>query len=534
MTNTNSYLVSKYLFLDVKYDAYKSKFEKINLISDNNKLEFVGSFDEVFNLLKKYTGEVYIFDSKLFYKSVFLNFPSVDISSILLLDISIAKALSNSESQKEIQLQIDSGNYNSLISHLELALLDRIKTLWFQVESPLTYILAKMELNGVYIDQKKLLDIQIELGNMIEELETSILLLIGKDININSTKQLGEVLVEKGYNLGKKGKSGNVSTDRDTLESLLIEDQLGLIKKLLVYRTITKLQSGFAIPLLNLVDKKTSRIHTTYDQTSVPTGRISSNSPNLQNIPIKDDIYGKKMRSCFSCEIGNILIGADYSQAELRFLAHFTQDDTLLEIFKSGQDVHARTAAEIFEIHIGDVTESQRRVGKTLNFALLYQQGTFSTAKQLGVTVKEAKEYTDRYFARFNKVKPFIEKTLAQATDEGYVETYSGRRRYFTNLKSTNHFLKTLDQRAAFNAVLQGSNADIIKLAMLGIEKRFETEEISYKLVLQVHDELVLEVSEGDKEKAKKILKQEMELGQPLYVPLEVDVGIGKDWSELK
>jgi DNA polymerase I len=533
MQNIDSLLSSKYIFLDVRYDVSKSFIVKINLSSGDKVLEYTDNLNMVINFLKVFTGDIYIFDAKIFYRSIMLHFQYDSVPSIYLFDILVIKSLCSPDTQKEIQSLLDNKNYDSIIECLK-TLPIRINKLWREVESPLTYILAKIELNGVYIDQQKLLDIQMELGDTIKELEIGILSLIGKDININSTKQLGEVLVEKGYNIVKKGKSGNFSTDRDTLELLVLQDDTGLIKKILSYRTTTKLQSGFAIPLLNLVDKKTSRIHTTYDQISVPTGRISSNSPNLQNIPIKNDIYGKKMRSCFSCEAGDVLIGADYSQAELRFLAHFTKDETLLEIFESGQDVHARTAAEIFEIPIQDVTKSQRRVGKTLNFALVYQQGTFGTAKQLGVTVKEAQIYVDRYFTRFASVKPYIEETLTNAANDGYIETYSGRRRYFTNLKSSNHFLKTMDQRAAFNAVLQGSNADIIKLAMLNLDKRFESEKINYRLVLQVHDELVIEVSLADSDIAKKILKEEMELSQPLFVPLEVDVGVGKDWSELK
>jgi DNA polymerase I len=534
MSEIDTIINSDFIFVDAQYDISNIFLEKLTLVSNLKTLAFEADFIQILSFLSNFSGKVYVFDAKKLYKNTLINYPTIDCSLLNLLDISVAKSLCINETAKTIQQKIDNCEFISVVELLESSLPERVSTLWHTVESPLALLLAKIELNGVYVDQQKLTNIQAELGSAISGLESEIQSNLGANINLNSTKQLGEVLVEKGYSLGKKGKSGNVSTDRSVLEMLVPEDESGLIKKILEYRTVNKLQSGFAVPLLNLVDKKTSRIHTTYDQTSVPTGRISSNSPNLQNIPIKDDIYGKKMRSCFACEDGNILIGADYSQAELRFLAHFTKDETLLEVFKSGQDVHSRTAAEIFEIPIEEVSKVQRRVGKTLNFALLYQQGTFGTAKQLGITVKEAQGYTDRYFARFSKVKPFIEETLEKATNEGYVETYSGRRRYFTNLKSSNHFLKMIDQRAAFNAVLQGSNADIIKMAMLGLEKRFKLEKIDYRLVLQVHDELVIEVCEKDKELAAKILKEEMELGQPLFVPLEVDVDVGKDWSELK
>lgn len=523
----------KNLIIDVLYGTNLG-LEKITLSHSGSSLIVTENFEDIFTFLIRFSGSIYLFDAKSLYKAILKNYSSIDASALQLLDLSMARSLSDPDTSKKIQVSFDDQKFEQLIDILENLLPVRIKKLWQSTESPLAYILAKVELNGVFIDQNALIDIQTELSENIITLETSILDLLETDLNINSTKQLGQALVQKGYNLGKKGKSGNISTDRAILETLLENDEIGLIKQILEHRTYIKLLSGFVKPILELLDKQTSRIHTTYDQTVVPTGRISSNSPNLQNIPIKNDIYGKKIRACFAAESGNVLVGADYSQAELRFLAHFTQDETLLEIFKSGQDVHIRTAAEIFEIPITEVTKAQRRVGKTLNFALLYQQGTFGTAKQLGVTVKEAQGFVDRYFARFTKVKPFIEETLEKAANDGYVETYSGRRRYFTNLKSSNHFLKTLDQRAAFNAVLQGSNADIIKLVMLNLEKRFNLEKINYKLVLQVHDELVIEVAAKDSQKASEILKIEMELGQPLYVPLEVDVGVGNNWSELK
>jgi DNA polymerase I len=524
----------KYIYLDVIYATGPDTIEKIVIITSDKTLEINQGFDEFFAFLTKFVGDIFTNNSKQLYKIILTHFPLVDSQEIHFVDVQIAKVLSDIEQTKIIQTLLDNRDFIGVIHTIDKTLPESLKKLWREVESPLVYILAKIELNGVFIDQNKLKDIQSELDRQIISLEQSITQMIDKPININSTKQLGEALAEKGYNLGKKGKSGNLSTDRETLELLIADDTSGLIKKILEYRTYTKLQSGFVVPLLDLVDKKTSRIHTTYDQMIVPTGRISSNSPNLQNIPVKDDIYGKKIRSCFAAEPGNILIGADYSQAELRFLAHFTQDETLLEVFRSGQDIHSRTASEIFEIPLSEVTSSQRRVGKTLNFALLYQQGTFSTAKQLGITTKEAQVYIDKYFARFTKVKPFIEKVLLDGAEKGYVETFSGRRRYFANLKVPNRFLRAMDERAAFNAVLQGSNADITKLAMLHLEKRFRKEKIDYRLVLTVHDELVVEVNEKYIEIGKRILQEEMELGQPLFVPLEVCVSAGKNWAETK
>jgi DNA polymerase-1 len=409
----------------------------------------------------------------------------------------------------------------------------KLLDLWQNIESPVAVILGQMELGGVYIDRDKLKIVSDELQTGSIQLQTEVLdLLEAPTLNLNSPSQLGVVLVERGFKL-KKTASGKISTDREVLEGWEATDETGVIAKILEYRTLSKLFSTYTDSFLKLLDEN-SRIHGTYNQVQAATGRLSSNNPNLQNIPIRNPKYGPLIRSTFSAPENRVIIAADYSQMELRLLAHFCQDPVLIDAFAQNQDIHARTSSEIFEVEIDQVTKEQRRLGKTLNFALLYQQGPQATAKQLGIKNKEASAYIEKYFNRFAKVKPFIEETIENARKNGCIETYFGRRRYFENLNSGNDFLRKIDERAAFNAVLQGSNADIIKLAMINLETRLKAEKLDGFMVLQVHDELVLEVAQNQAEEIKKVLIEEMEVKQPLKVPILVEAGIGKNWAEAK
>ncbi len=418
--------------------------------------------------------------------------------------------------------------------NLESNLVKSLHKLWLEIENPLAMVLAKMELNGVYLDQKQLESISKELADYIQKYEKEIKTELGNpEINIASTQQLGQALAAKGYKLGKTS-GGGVSTDRGTLDKLLLGDESGLIAKIIEHRTLSKLKSTYTDTLVKMIDPKDKRLHGEFNQTIAATGRLSSANPNMQNIPIKNAQYGKLIRSCFASEVGNTLIAADYSQIELRFLAHFSKDPVLLESFEKGQDVHARTAAELFEIPLDSVTGEQRRLGKTLNFALVYQQGAYATAQMLGISNKEGVEFMKKYFQKLPRVKPYVDEVLEKAKQDGFVETFWGRRRYFKNLNSPAVMLRKIDERAAFNAVLQGSNADLIKIAMINLQNRFEKEKLEAKIILQVHDELVVEVKESLAEKVKKIMLQEMVLDQPLIVPIVVEAGIGKNWAECK
>jgi DNA polymerase I len=409
----------------------------------------------------------------------------------------------------------------------------QLTKLWLDIESPLTTVLAKMELAGVYINKQKLSETAADLTKQSKALEKEILSLLNtENINLNSSQQLADALQKKGFNLSKKGSSGKLSVDKFVLEELSSQDESGVIQKILEYRTLVKLLSTYTDNLISLLDSQ-SRLHCQFSQAQAATGRISSNSPNLQNIPIRNQEYGGIIRSCFAASEGRVMVSADYSQIELRLLAHFTGDPVLTEAFELNQDIHRRTAAEIFEIPLENVTKEQRGLGKTLNFALLYQQGSFATARQLGITVKEAKVFIDKYFASFATVKPFIESVLEKAREVGYTESLSGRRRYYKYLNSTNKMLAREDQRAAFNMVLQGSNADLIKIAMNQIDKKITEQKLDAIMMLQVHDELVFEVAEKDLVEVTDLVRNIMS-NPPLKlnVPLLVDTASGPNWAE--
>jgi DNA polymerase-1 len=415
------------------------------------------------------------------------------------------------------------------LQNLDPKLLD----LWQNLESPLARVLAVMEQSGIYIDESKLQEISHELATETEKLKSEIkTILKSPSLNLNSPLQLGPALVNFGLAIKAKG-SGKIPTDKDTLEGLIALDGSGVVTKILDYRTVTKLNSTFAVSFLGKLDEN-SRIHGNYSQTGAATGRISSSSPGLQNIPIRHPKYGPLLRSCIAASTGNKLVSADYSQIELRLLAHFSGDETLLKAFSNGEDVHERTASEIFEVALEDITKEQRRVGKTLNFALLYQQGPQATGKQLGISTKEASKIVAKYFEKFPKVRPYLDSTLDFARKNGYVETLFGRRRYFDHINSGDGFLRSTDERAACNAPLQGSNADLLKRAMINLQAKIETENISAKIILTVHDELVVEVESSLADKMKDIVVEQMNLGQPLKVPVVVEAGVGDNWAEAK
>ena len=419
--------------------------------------------------------------------------------------------------------------YNFLQEKLTL----KVQNLWLNIESPLAFVLAKIEKLGAYINRNSLQEIDTQLKLKANGLQEDILQKFADTgLNLNSPAQLGIALKKLGYSL-KETKTGKISTDRGVLEELLIKDEKHLIQPILDYRTVSKLSSTYTQSFLQILDEN-SRIHTQYNQLGSATGRISSSNPNLQNIPIRNPEYGPLIRSCFAADSGNLLICADYSQIELRLLAHFCGDEVLTEAFNLNQDIHQRTASEIFDVPIKEVTKNQRRLGKTLNFALVYQQGSFATAVQLGITQKEATAFINKYFARFSKVKPFIEITIANAKTNGFVETIFGRRRYFKNLNSEMVMLRKLDERAAFNAVLQGSNADLIKKAMILLNQKFQNEGLKANIILQVHDELVVEAEASIATKVAKIVEEIMELNQPLKVPILVEAGVGQNWRDGK
>lgn len=403
--------------------------------------------------------------------------------------------------------------------------------LLYEMEQPLAHVLASMEQAGVALDLDYLQNFSHELSSELARLETEIYALAGHGFNINSTQQLQKVLFEEiGLKPKNKTKTG-FSTDAAVLESLREEHEI--IGKLLEYRHISKLRSTYVDALPTQISKRDGRLHGDFNQTVTSTGRLSSSNPNLQNIPIRTEI-GRRIRRAFIAAPGNSLISADYSQIELRLLAHMCEDETLIDAFEKNQDIHARTAGEIYEIPIEDVTSDIRRVGKTINFALVYQQGAYSTGLDLGISTKEAQGFIDKYFARYPKVQGFLLNTIEEARSKSYARTIWGRRRYFTHLHDRNDNVRKADERAACNAPIQGSAADLIKLAMIQLDKELKAENSNARLTMQVHDELVLEVPDNEIEATKAILERAMTLDQPLRVPLKVDFGMGKNWMDAK
>jgi DNA polymerase I len=404
--------------------------------------------------------------------------------------------------------------------------------LLYEMELPLSTVLANMEQNGIGLDLPYLKDLSIEITKELNRLEGEIFELAGHPFNIGSTQQLQKVLFEE-LNLKSKGKTKTgFSTDATVLEALRSEHEI--IPRILEYRTLSKLRSTYIDSLPPQVLARSQRLHGEFNQTTTSTGRLSSSNPNLQNIPIRSEI-GRRIRRAFvPSEPGWVILSADYSQIELRLLAHMSRDEILIDAFEKNQDIHARTAGEIFEVPIEQVTSDMRRIGKTLNFALIYQQGAFATAQDLGISNREAQAFIDKYFARYPKVKGFLNRTIEEARTNGFVSTLWGRKRYFRFLNDRSDPVRKADERAACNAPIQGSAADLMKLAMIRLRKDLLANDLHAKLILQVHDELVLEVPEAELEQTKQVILDAMLLDQPFKVPLKVDIGVSNNWMEAK
>ncbi len=417
----------------------------------------------------------------------------------------------------------------------------REKNLWklfAQVEMPLVPVLMDMEMTGILIDVPYLREMSGVLTKRLVEIERDIYTLVGRDFNINSTQQLADVLFGKlGLKApgGRKTATGKASTAVDVLESL--RGQHPIIELILEQRQLSKLKNTYIDALPELVNPATGRVHTSYNQAGAVTGRLSSSEPNLQNIPIRTDL-GRQVRRAFIAAPGHVLMSADYSQVELRILAHLCGDPGLREAFARGEDIHATTAAAIFGIALSQVTSEQRRVAKAVNFGLAYGQGAFGLAQATGLSNADAQKFIDAYFARFSRVRQYVEETKHKAATLGYVETIMGRRRYFPILQSKERDPRTqIARRAAerecINMPVQGSAADIMKVAMLRVAD-ITTKVSNLKMMLQVHDELVFEVPERDANKVAMLVREAMEGAVSLSVPLKVEVKAGKNWDEAK
>jgi len=417
--------------------------------------------------------------------------------------------------------------YEKLYDRLEK---EKMMTLCAEVEFPLTSVLARMEKTGVVVDPKYLAGMSKELELSLDKIIKEIYKLAGDKFNINSTQQLGEVLFKKlKLTPVRKTKTG-YSTDVGVLEVLRHEHPI--IEKLLDYRQLSKLKSTYVDALPKLVNPLTRRVHTTYNQTVAATGRLASNDPNLQNIPIRTEI-GRSIRNAFVAGgKDRLIMSADYSQIELRIMAHVAGDKGMAAAFNNNEDVHATTAAKVFGVALKDVTKDMRRKAKEVNFGIMYGIGPFGLATRLDITQTEAKEIIEKYFERFPGVKEYIEDTKAMAHKKGYVATLMGRRRYLPDIHSKNLNIRQNAERQSINMPIQGTAADMIKMAMVRIDRAMTKEKLKSAMLLQVHDELVFEIFKDEETKMRKLVEKNMREAMKLSVPIEVEIGVGKNWLE--
>lgn len=408
---------------------------------------------------------------------------------------------------------------------------ENLEDLFFSIEMPLMEVLAKMELEGISLDEKWLAQESIDLENDLRQLESKIFEISGEEFNMNSPKQLGEILFEKMQldPKAKKTKTGQYATSEDVLQKLSSKHEI--IKHILEYRTYQKLKSTYVDALPSQIEKSDNRVHTNFSQTTAATGRLASVNPNLQNIPIRT-LRGQQIRGAFVSAEGKKIISADYSQIELRLIAEISGEDNMIKAFQNGEDIHASTAAKLFNIPLEEVSKTQRSQAKTVNFGIIYGQGAFALAEQTGLSRTEAKQMIEAYFETYPKLKEYMAEQVRKAREVGYVETLLGRKRHLKDINSNNFVVRGHAERNAVNAPVQGSAADVVKMAMIKIQKELEKEKLQTKMLLQVHDELIFEAPIDEVEVAKNIIKMEMENAVETQVPLLVEVGVGNNWLE--
>ena len=406
----------------------------------------------------------------------------------------------------------------------------KLAKLYSEIEGPLIYTLGDIERNGVLIDSEKLNEQSKELEAMILKLEQKVQKSAGEDFNLGSPKQLQEILYEKlGLPVIKKTPKGQPSTAESVLQELSMD--FPIVQDILSYRAISKLKSTYTDKLPKMVNSNTGRVHTSYHQAVTATGRLSSSDPNLQNIPIRSE-EGRRIREAFIAPDGYKILAADYSQIELRIMAHLSRDQGLMDAFAKGQDIHQATAAEIFSTNIDEVTANQRRSAKAINFGLIYGMSAFGLSKQLQITRAEAQNYIEQYFDRYPQVKHYMDETKQSAKKMGYVETVFGRRLYLADIESSNYQRRQYAERSAINAPMQGTAADLIKMAMILLHQKIREESFEAKIIMQVHDELVIEVNENQSDELSEITTSVMSEISKLDVDLKVDADIGNNWDE--
>ena len=443
--------------------------------------------------------------------------------------------------QEEKEEESEKANYkNALYTYVIGAskpkLLEELKNinsleLFNDIEMPVATILAEMQIEGVYVDEKEIIKYGETLKKHIEELRIDIYKLADEEFNINSTKQLGVILFEKlKLTPSKKTKSG-YSTDVDALEKL--KGDHPIIEKILEYRQLAKLNSTYVEGMIPFINLKTGRVHTFFHQTITATGRLSSTEPNLQNIPTRTEL-GKKLRKVFKAEEGKIFLDADYSQVELRVLAHMSNDETMIDAFNSGADIHTISASQVFKVPVEEVSKQLRSKAKAVNFGIVYGISEFGLAEQIDIKRNEAKQYIEQYLETYHGIKEFMADVVESAKRKGYVETIFSRRRYIPELSSNNYMVRKFGDRAAMNTPIQGTAADIMKIAMIKVYNELKNRGLKSRIVLQIHDELLLEVPIEEKDEVAKLLKDCMENAVSLKVPLNVEVEEGKNWYQAK
>lgn len=408
---------------------------------------------------------------------------------------------------------------------------ENLEDLFFKIEMPLMEVLAKMELAGIALDEKWLAQESIDLENDLRQLESKIFEISGEEFNMNSPRQLGEILFEKMQldPKAKKTKTGQYATSEDILQKLASKHEI--IQHILEYRTYQKLKSTYVDALPSQIDKDDNRVHTNFSQTTAATGRLASVNPNLQNIPIRT-LRGQQIRGAFVSGEGKKIISADYSQIELRLIAEISGEDNMIKAFQNGEDIHASTAAKLFKIPLEEVSKTQRSQAKTVNFGIIYGQGAFALAEQTGLSRTEAKQMIEAYFETYPKLKAYMSEQVAKARELGYVETILGRKRHLKDINSGNFVVRGHAERNAVNAPVQGSAADVVKMAMIKIDKELEAQNLQTKMLLQVHDELLFEAPVEEVETATQLIKKEMEAAIETKVSLLVEVGVGNNWLE--
>ena len=523
-------------------------FESGIMFANDNSQFLKVKFENISEVIPIFSGKFKICSNNI--KNTYLKFKKAEIKidcDIFKFDFELAGYVLNpSEAKYDIPtlaykyLGLDLSekpdfNENIIYHELYQSMSAKIKeldveNLYYDVEIPLAFVLGDMEYEGFLADTESLLKFGEELNVKATEMQNEIYFLSGVEFNINSPKQLGEVLFDQlKLPYGKKNKTG-YSTNIDVMMKLKpLHPAIALI---LEYRAVTKLKSTYCDGLTKLSDSK-GRLHTSFNQTITATGRLSSTEPNLQNIPVRTSL-GREIRKFFIAGDGCVLVDADYSQIELRVLAHISGDETLINAFVNNSDIHRLTASQVFGVPEEDVTSDMRRMAKAVNFGIIYGMSDFSLSEDIGVSIQEARLYIESYFMKYPKVKQFMDDVIDSAKETGYVKTILNRIRYIPEIKMSNRNMASFGERVARNTPIQGSAADIIKLAMLACHKRFEKEKLKSKLILQVHDELIFETDKDEIDVVSKIVKEEMENVYKMSVPLVVDISVGKSWYETK